>query len=778
MAQSLARITKKRELKREDVINGEKLSRVEWMWARKDHKELVKIYAMNTYVLHRQAGMASRQAYEEAAKIATTPLGGHVNWQTVRIWLGRFIEHGSKIRFDQRGRNTKTKSFLDDQNVKAQALEWLREQLRMLRAKNVDTPALTVSTFCTWVNGTLLKAKLDADDSLSPIKLRTASNWLHSLGFKYKSHSKSIYFDGHEREDVTRDRSEKLVMAKVLEEVTVWFDGENCEIVVWPLLHPGEPPVVWVSQDECAYHSNDDVKSEWAEEGKGLQIKQKSRGSLLMVSAFLSELHGVLRCTTAERDAYISKHPSSAMAAKLAANPGWSGSSTIMIEPGAAPGKDRYFDAEQLMDQTKVAMDVFDATHITPGRWVYHPTNPAHGAKYPLVHSKVWLPPTPCKAMIFYDHSSGHGAYSKDALLASHGNKGPDWKGSVEPMRDGWFYDSAGARQIQKMQFDADECLACDIRIPTGIDPAATQAAAAAAEEPSPEAALPPDAAEIESAFKLFTQGTLQTLRKHNPGKSTADLQSISRDKWDKLSADRQRVYVDRRRKKAAAAQQPEIDRVIKAGQPVPPVLLGRNKGLEIILRERGLYPAAGLKGACANAKSHSETNDCCCAKMLSVQPDFAAECSALQHLVETRIQMPGALMSMTTLRHLCYFLPKFHCELNWIERCWGASKQYARSHCLYTLQGLRETVPLSLSQDLSDLPSHLSDREDLPVCPLYVQRRWARITRRYMIEYRKGVDACDAIKAVKAQSSKRHRDTNDPRSRQIEAAMAKMAKV
>ena len=157
------------------------------------------------------------------------------------------------------------------------------------------------------------------------------------------------------------------------------------------------------------------------------------------------------------------------------------------------------------------------------------------------------------------------------------------------------------------------------------------------------------------------------------------------------------------------------------------------------------------------------------------MQADFAAECSALQHLVEERISIPGT--EMTSARHLCLFLPKFHCELNWIERCWGASKHYTRSHCLYTLPGLRETVPISLSQDLCDLPAHLAAAEDLPVMPLFLQRRWARISRRFMAEYRKGVGACDAIRAVKNQSgSKRHRDPNDSRSRQVEARMSAMA--
>ena len=169
---------------------------------------------------------------------------------------------------------------------------------------------------------------------------------------------------------------------------------------------------------------------------------------------------------------------------------------------------------------------------------------------------------------------------------------------------------------------------------------------------------------------------------------------------------------------------------------------------------------------------SGQSTNDCCCAKLLGAQPDFAAECSALQHLVETRIHIEGMLVA----HHMCFFLPKFHCELNWIERKWGASKAYTRKHCLYTLAGLRETVPLSLSQDRSDLPTYLADDEELPVAPIYLQRRWARISRQFMAEYRKGADGSDAIKAVKAQRSTRHRDPNDARSKQVESAMAALS--
>ena len=43
------------------------------------------------------------------------------------------------------------------------------------------------------------------------------------------------------------------------------------------------------------------------------------------------------------------------------------------------------------------------------------------------------------------------------------------------------------------------------------------------------------------------------------------------------------------------------------------------------------------------------------------------------------------------------YFIPKFHCELNPIERVWAESKRYSREHCDYTFLGLEHTIEPSL---------------------------------------------------------------------------------
>ena len=126
----------------------------------------------------------------------------------------------------------------------------------------------------------------------------------------------------------------------------------------------------------------------------------------------------------------------------------------------------------------------------------------------------------------------------------------------------------------------------------------------------------------------------------------------------------------------------------------------------------------------------------------------------------------------MDAAGHLCLFLPKYHCECNYIERYWGAVKKYCRRHCGYSLPALIKCLPIALSQTLEELPEELRDDPNLPVAPLFKQRRWARVSWQYFIEYAKGTAADKVVTAVAALRTKRHRDTSDPRLRQAEAAM------
>src|SRR5277367_5156603 len=79
-------------------------------------------------------------------------------------------------------------------------------------------------------------------------------------------------------------------------------------------------------------------------------------------------------------------------------------------------------------------------------------------------------------------------------------------------------------------------------------------------------------------------------------------------------------------------------------------------------------------------------------AQILQLQPDFQEQKSLVQEVIETA-------------GHLCIFLLKFHCELNFIEFFWGAVKKYLQDHCDYSYAGLQKNLPDALaSVDLTTI--------------------------------------------------------------------------
>ena len=128
----------------------------------------------------------------------------------------------------------------------------------------------------------------------------------------------------------------------------------------------------------------------------------------------------------------------------------------------------------------------------------------------------------------------------------------------------------------------------------------------------------------------------------------------------------------------------------------------GQPKGMRVILEERGILAhviaqngGKVLPGDCANCKmsqrardkaacetaaatsesfyseintddedspsldAYLPTSTCCMRRIMSLQKDFCSEKPLLQIIIEEA-------------GHKCYFLPKFHCELNPIEMYWG----------------------------------------------------------------------------------------------------------
>ena len=121
-----------------------------------------------------------------------------------------------------------------------------------------------------------------------------------------------------------------------------------------------------------------------------------------------------------------------------------------------------------------------------------------------------------------------------------------------------------------------------------------------------------------------------------------------------------------------------EITQAMINGEGVP-------KGLKQVLLERGLW-IEKLPKAC-KAKFAVDLNpECCALHRLGGQPDFKEQELILYEAI-------------AKTRHICDFLPKFHCELAPIENFWGYAKRYTRANCDYSILALRKTVPLSLDQ-------------------------------------------------------------------------------
>ena len=90
-------------------------------------------------------------------------------------------------------------------------------------------------------------------------------------------------------------------------------------------------------------------------------------------------------------------------------------------------------------------------------------------------------------------------------------------------------------------------------------------------------------------------------------------------------------------------------------------------KGMAVILEEHGYAAAHKLCAECKLFKCAPPALDCCCRHLLFNEPDFVH----VDTILET---------ACNACEFKVIFLPKFHCELNFIEQCWGYAK---RLYCL-----------------------------------------------------------------------------------------------
>jgi hypothetical protein len=150
--------------------------------------------------------------------------------------------------------------------------------------------------------------------------------------------------------------------------------------------------------------------------------------------------------------------------------------------------------------------------------------------------------------------------------------------------------------------------------------------------------------------------------------------------------------------------------------------LRGMFKGMAVILQERGFGDMSKLRAECRGFKCTPGETSCCCRRILYNQPDFAEGESLLEKHCRTR----GILAVV--------FLPKFHCELNFIEQCWGRAKSIYRTY-----------PPSSSKEDLE-----ANTLRSLESIPLKMMRKFATRSRRFMDAYDRGLNGMQAAWAAR----------------------------
>jgi hypothetical protein len=111
-------------------------------------------------------------------------------------------------------------------------------------------------------------------------------------------------------------------------------------------------------------------------------------------------------------------------------------------------------------------------------------------------------------------------------------------------------------------------------------------------------------------------------------------------------------------------------------------------KGMAKILEERGYGNMSKIHAECTGFKCDPEVSQCCCWRILYNEPDFMNVKSLLQRVCEAQ-------------GFKVLFLPKFHCELNFIEMCWGHAKQV---YCLYPPSSKEEDLKKNMLSALETI--------------------------------------------------------------------------
>ena len=127
------------------------------------------------------------------------------NERTVREWRYIFFKNEGNFPDNQQGKYRRQGVLWKNEELNEAASDYFRANA-VVKGK----PNLTSISFCRWVNEYLLPNSILVPGYPRKISVQTARLWLHELGFQVLDKKKGIYIDGHERDDVIKNRKKFL----------------------------------------------------------------------------------------------------------------------------------------------------------------------------------------------------------------------------------------------------------------------------------------------------------------------------------------------------------------------------------------------------------------------------------------------------------------------------------------------------------------------------------------------------------------------------------------
>lgn len=304
--------------------------------------------AVKYYFEKRLEGFNKGDASKAAAKFHWENASKFYRPNAIVCWAKEFLEN-EKLSEHSQGAHTKRLSLLSDNDIKKEILDFIIKTAPAQRKLDL---------FLEYINNEVIPSSLGVPGTITKT---TLAAYLEKWGYSYRENKKAIFFDGHEREDVVayrNDWSQRMVQYMELSE---FYEGDNMETVLEPVIEQGKQKIVFVTHDESTFYANDGKNNLWLAEGETL-IRKKGQGSSLMVSEFQCPCHGTMR------------------------DKGWIARTFLK----AGVGRDGWWTSAEMINQLKNdAIPLFNMLH--PG----------------------------CTAVFLFDNSSNHSAYADDALVAS-----------------------------------------------------------------------------------------------------------------------------------------------------------------------------------------------------------------------------------------------------------------------------------------------------------------------------------------------------------------------